>query len=315
MRDVSVAPASVDAMAARLGQTSRGEYEGRTPPMPKGYELLGIIGRGGMSMVHLARHRDTGRLVALKQPAVVSRRARSRAARYFAHEALVAESLHHPRVVAVHEYFRVRREPCLMMEFIDGSPLRRLVGRLSLPQVARVVEDLLAAIEHVARAGVVHRDLKPENALVTTDGCVKVADFGLATIWGRGPSQPVTPDGTTVGTPGYMAPEQAMGRRVGSAADIYSIGVIAYELLTGSPPFTDASPQEVLRRHVYDALPDVRDGQAGIPESVAEWVELMTSKMPDARPNAADAWAALESSMLASLGPRWRDEGAIAPTQ
>lgn len=306
-------------MISQIRRSSDGAFALRRPraadqPLaPSSYELLEIIGRGGMSTVHRARHRETGRLIALKQPAGVSRRQRSTATKYFAHEAHVAESLDHPRIVAVHEHFKERGKPYLAMELIDGSSLRRLVGALTLPQIARVVEDLLAAIGHAGCAGIVHRDLKPENALVTNEGSIKVADFGLATIWGGSPSKLKTPTGTTVGTPQYMAPEQAMGRRVGPAADIYSIGVITYEMLTGRPPFTDAIPQRVLKRHVNEPLPDVRDTRSEIPESVARWVASMTRKIPDDRPHAADAWVGFETSMLQDVGPMWRQHTTIDP--
>ena len=176
-----------------------------------GYDVVRELGRGGMAVVHLARQRDLQRLVALKELGGFNARDPAFAER-FLRESRMAGSLNHPNIVTVYEYFEDGGTPYIAMELIEGGSLRPLVGDLSLPKVARVLEDLLAAVAYAGRAGIVHRDLKHENALITKEGRVKVADFGIAKIAASG-QQGLTSEGMTVGTPEYMSPEQALARR------------------------------------------------------------------------------------------------------
>jgi serine/threonine protein kinase len=144
-----------------------------------GYDVIRELGRGGMAVVHLARQRDLGRLAALKELAGLNADDPSFAER-FLRESRVAGSLNHESIVTVYEYFEDGGTPFIAMELMEGGSLRPLIGELSLPQTARVLEDLLAAVAFAGSAGIVHRDLKPENALITKGGRVKVADFGIA---------------------------------------------------------------------------------------------------------------------------------------
>ena len=199
------------------------------------------------------------------------------------------------------------------MELVEGGSLRPLIGELSLPKVARVLEDVLAAVGHAGKAGIVHRDLKPENALITKEGRVKVADFGIAKAAQSG-QRGLTSEGMTVGTPEYMSPEQALARDIGPASDLYAIGCMTYELLTGRLPFSDGSQAALLMHHVNDAVPDVREVDPHIPESVASWVARMTEKDPDDRfPHAAAAWEAFEEALLEFVGPLWRRDATLEP--
>jgi hypothetical protein len=199
------------------------------------------------------------------------------------------------------------------MELMEGGSLRPLVGDLSLPKVARVLEDLLAAVAHAGRAGIVHRDLKPENALITKDGRVKVADFGIAKAAESG-QQGLTSEGMTVGTPEYMSPEQAMAKDIGPQSDLYSIGCMTYEMLTGRLPFREASQVALLMRHVNDPVPDVREVDPLIPETAALWVARATAKDPDDRfEDASAAWEAFEEAVLEFVGPFWRRDATLEP--
>ncbi len=276
------------------------------------YDLIRELGRGGMAVVHLARQRDLSRLVALKELAGFSVGDPSAAER-FLRESRVAGSLNHPNIVTVYEYFDDGGTPFIAMELMEGGSLRPLVGELSLPKVARVLEDLLAAVGHAGRAGIVHRDLKPENALITKDGRVKVADFGIAKAAESG-QQGLTSEGMTVGTPEYMSPEQAMAKDIGPPSDLYAIGCMTYEMLTGRLPFTEGSQVALLMRHVNDAVPDVREVDPLIPEAVALWVATATAKDPDERfANAATAWEAFEEAVLEFVGPLWRRDATLEP--
>ncbi|MFP5363479.1 MAG: serine/threonine-protein kinase [Thermoleophilia bacterium] len=276
------------------------------------YDLIRELGRGGMAVVHLARQRDLSRLVALKELAGFSAEDPSAAER-FLRESRVAGSLNHANIVTVYEYFDDGGTPYIAMELVEGGSLRPLIGELSLPKVARVLEDVLAAVGHAGKAGIVHRDLKPENVLITKEGRVKVADFGIAKAALSG-QKGLTSEGMTVGTPEYMSPEQALGRDVGPASDLYSIGCMTYELLTGRLPFGDGSQAALLMHHVNDPVPDVRDVDPHIPESVALWVARMTAKDPDDRfPDAAAAWESFEEAVLEFVGPLWRRDATLEP--
>jgi len=276
------------------------------------YDVIRELGRGGMAVVHLARQRDLQRLVALKELGGFNARDPSFAER-FLRESRLAGSLNHPNIVTVYEYFEDGGTPYIAMELIEGGSLRPLIGELSLPKVARVLEDLLAAVDYAGRAGIVHRDLKHENALITKEGRLKVADFGIAKIAASGQAG-LTSEGMTVGTPEYMSPEQALARDVGPASDLYSVGCMTYEMLTGRLPFQSESQAALLVAHVNDAVPDVREVDPLIPEAVALWVARMTEKDPDDRfPDAGAAWESFEEAVLEHIGPLWRRDATIEP--
>ena len=198
------------------------------------YEILREIGRGGMAIVYAARQPDLDREVALKELSSFHANSAEFAHR-FLRESRLAGSLNHPNIVTVHEYFEHAGMPYIAMELVPRGSLRPYVKRLSLAQVGGVLEGILAALAHAETAGIVHRDLKPENVMVTADGRVKIADFGIARATARAGTQYVTATGMTVGTPTYMAPEQAMAGEIGPWTDLYSVGVLTYELILGQP--------------------------------------------------------------------------------
>ena len=279
------------------------------------YEILRELGRGGMATVHLARQIDLDRLVALKELSLLPAGDAAAAAR-FLRESRVAGSLSHPNVVTVHDFFEHDGTPFIAMEFVPGGTLRRYAGVLDEPQLFGVLLDVLAGLQHAERFGVVHRDLKPENLLVTDEGRVKIADFGIAKAFdrARGATR-LTATGTTIGTPDYIAPEQAMGEATGPWSDLYSLGCIAFELLAGDPPFADTeSSMGVLLRHVNDEVPSVLTVDPGIDPRLARWVAGLVVKDPEERVrSAARAGGELEDIALDTLGPRWRSWAALVP--
>jgi serine/threonine protein kinase len=276
------------------------------------YDVIRELGRGGMALVHLARQRDLGRLVALKELAGLNADDPSFAER-FLRESRVAGSLNHESIVTVYEYFEDGGTPFIAMELMEGGSLRPLIGDLSLPQTARVLEDLLAAVAYAGNAGIVHRDLKPENALITKAGRVKVADFGIAKAALSG-QKGLTSEGMTVGTPEYMSPEQAMAKEVSTTSDLYAVGCMTYEMLTGRLPFTEGSQAALLMKQVTEPVPDVREVDPLIPESVALWVQRMCEKDPEDRfPDAGAAWEAFEEALLEHVGPLWRRDAVLKP--
>ena len=277
------------------------------------YDLLEVIGRGGAAVVYLAQQRDLRRLVALKELAPVHPGDASFAAR-FVDESRLAGSLNHPNVVTVHEFFEAEGVPLIAMEYLPEGSLRSYVGALTTAQFAGVLEGVLAGLAHGQSAGVVHRDLKPENLLVTADGRVKIADFGVARAYNQAITREVvTVAGTTIGTPAYMAPEQALGQQLTPATDLYSLGVVAWELLSGHVPFTDNdTPVAVLYRHVHEPVAPISTVVPGVDPRMARWLERMLAKRPEDRFAGADAaWEQLEDVVLDLLGPRWRRESRL----
>jgi Protein kinase domain len=277
------------------------------------FELLQEVGRGGMAVVWLARQTDLDRKVALKELAPFHAADPAFAAR-FLRESRIAGGLNHPNIVTVHDYLEAEGVPFISMEYMEHGSLRPLVGRLSLAQVAYVLEGMLAGLAYAEQQGIVHRDLKPENVMVRADGQVKIADFGIAKAFNQASSSGFhTVTGTTVGTPAYMAPEQAMAKELGPWTDLYSTGIVAYELLVGQVPFSDTeTPVAILLRHVNDPPPAPRSIKPDLDEGIEAWLLKMLSKNPaDRYQHATDAWDALEEIIVTVAGPRWRRDARV----
>jgi serine/threonine protein kinase len=278
------------------------------------YEILREVGRGGMAIVHLARQTDLERFVALKELAAFHA-ADAAFAQRFLRESRVAGSLSHPNIVTVHDYFEHDGTPFIAMEYVERGSLRPFVGRLALAQIGGVLEGLLAALALAGQHGIVHRDLKPENLMVTSDGRVKIADFGIAKATRQMPAGGfITATGTTVGTPSYMAPEQAMGGEVGPWTDLYSVGCMAFELLSGRVPFHDSeAPMAIMLRHLNEPIPPLRSLDQSVDEGISDWVGRLLVKDPEQRARSADAaWDELEELVIDLLGPRWRRSARLA---
>src|ERR671930_1739350 len=277
------------------------------------YEILRDIGRGGMAIVYLARQTDLDRFVALKELGAFHASDPSFAQR-FLRESRVAGSLSHPNIVTVHDYFEHEGTPYIAMEYVERGSLRPYVGHLSLAQIGGVLEGLLAGLAHAESHGIVHRDLKPENLMVTADGRVKIADFGIAKATTKMQTGAfLTATGTTVGTPTYMAPEQAMAQDIGPWTDLYSVGCMAFELFTGNVPFHDSdAPMAILLRHVNEPIPAVKSIVPEVDQRISDWIERLLVKEPDKRTqNANEAWDAFEEIIIGVLGPRWRREARL----
>ncbi len=185
---------------------------------------------------------------------------------------------------------------------------------MNLAQIGGVLEGLLAGLTHGESHGIVHRDLKPENLMVTADGRVKIADFGIAKATTKMQTGAfLTATGTTVGTPTYMAPEQAMAQDIGAWTDLYSVGCMAFEMFTGNVPFHDSdAPMAILLRHVNEPIAPVKSIRPEVDPRISDWVEALLVKEPTQRTqNANDAWDDFEEILLSLLGPRWRREARL----
>ena len=280
------------------------------------YELLAELGRGGMATVYLARQTDLGRLVALKE---LSGDATDPAfGRRFRRESRLIASLSHPNIVMVHDYFEHEGVPFIAMEYVTRGTLRPLIQQMTLARAAGALEGLLAGLAHAESRGIVHRDLKPENVMLTADGRVKIADFGIAKVTGSATHAGLlTATGMTVGTPLYMAPEQAMGRDVGPWTDLYSLGAIAYEMLCGQPPISGSdSLAVILLRLVNEKPAPLGTLDPSLDPALSDWVGRLLEKAPEQRTqSASEAWDELEDIVISVLGPRWRKEARLEPAE
>lgn len=211
------------------------------------YELLEEIGRGGMGVVYKARQKGLDRVVAVKM-ILASHLASTEHVRRFHLEAKAAAGLRHPHIVHIHEVGQLHGQHFFAMEYVEGKSLaeRFAGGTIDLETGVRLLEKVARAVDHLHSHGVIHRDLKPSNILVDEEGQPYVSDFGLAKV--RWPGSDMTATGVIAGTPSYMAPEQAAGHSadVSPATDVYSLGAILYELLTGRPPFREENPLDTL---------------------------------------------------------------------
>jgi eukaryotic-like serine/threonine-protein kinase len=241
------------------------------------YELRTEIGRGGMADVYLALDRLLNRRVAVKilsaayaaDPSFVER---------FRREAQAAASLNHPNIVAVYDWGQEDDTSFIVMEYVNGQTLRDVVRRYgTVPpmEAARIAADIADALEFAHRNGVVHRDVKPGNVLITPEGGVKVTDFGIARAES---SDTITKTGAVLGTATYFSPEQAQGLALDGRSDVYSLGVVLYEMVTGVAPFTADSPVSVAYKHVREAPVAPSRVNAEVPASLDRIVLTAMSK-------------------------------------
>ena len=261
-------------------------------PVVPGYEILGVLGRGGMGIVYQARHRRLQRQVALKMILAGGHAGPQELAR-FRTEAEAVARLQHPNIVQIYEVGEQHGLPYCALEFVDGGSLARKLAGTPLPpqQAANLVATLADAMHAGHQRGIVHRDLKPDNILLTADGTPKITDFGLARKLDGGAGH--TASGAIVGTPSYMAPEQARGRgkEVGPAADIYALGAILYECLTGRPPFKAATPMDTVLQVIYDEPVPPRQFQPAVPRELETICSKCLRKEPAHRYGSAAALA------------------------
>src|SRR5687767_10372124 len=250
------------------------------------YRIIDRLGRGGMGTVYKAIDETLDRVVAIKvlnpdlSDAELLKRFRS--------EAVSLARLNHPGIATIYELHRNEDDLLMVMEFVRGETLQTLserLGPLDPPQAAHVVIQILDALTHAHRAGVIHRDLKPANVMVTDTGLVKVMDFGIARMLG---GEHFTQTGLMMGTPAYMAPEQVLGKEIDGRADLYSVGVLFYRLLTGTLPFKADTAIGMVQKQISETPTPLRTYRDGLPDWCEVVLQRALAKSPSDRFQSAE---------------------------
>ena len=253
------------------------------------YQLLRRLGQGGMSFVYLAMQKSLQRKVALK--ILKSELAEDESyVKRFEREAQAAAKLSQANIVQIYEVGHVDGYHFIAQEYIAGRNLRQYISRHGAvePVMAmNVLRQCSRALQKASETGVVHRDIKPENIMLSTKGEVKIADFGLARILDRSGDQALTQVGVTMGTPLYMSPEQVGGHALDHRSDIYSLGITAYHMLAGNPPFDGENALAVAMQHFNADAPSLRAIRPDVPAKLIDVIEKMMAKKPEERPQDA----------------------------
>ena len=271
-------------IVAQLKQATLGEYE-----------IYGELGRGGMATVYLAHDISLDRKVAIKLMAPALLASGQAMVERFKREARTAAALSHPHIIPI---FAVRESPRLLffvMKYIEGRSLDAVIkhqGPLPIRAVQVILAQVAGALGYAHRRGVIHRDIKPANVMLDEDGWAVVTDFGIAKV---ADARGLTMTGVTIGTPSYMSPEQCGAKPIAGASDQYSLGIVAYEALTGRVPFEADSLMGIMWQHFNDPPPPILDRRPDCPPALADAVTRMLAKQP------GDRWPSLDD-LVAALG-------------
>src|SRR6202521_4853374 len=288
-----------------------------TSPPPTGeryigkYRVKGELGRGGMGAVYLAEQPGLGREVAIKE-LIQSAATDPIALKRFLQEAQVMARTSHPNLVQVHDLELSAEANYIVLEFVRGKSLRDWLNRgpIPPPQVFAVMHGVLQALDYAHKHAIVHRDMKPENVLLSDDGMVKVADFGIARLTDdTGVGGTATKTGTTVGTPQYMSPEQVASSKVDGRSDLYSAGIMFYELVAGEPPFTASEsdgPFTLMAKHVQAPPKPPSLHRPGLDAGLEEAILKSISKRPEDRFQTGQEFDDVLSRLADRLFPGWQ---------
>ncbi len=261
------------------------------------YRIVEQLGQGGMATVFKAYHAALDRYVAIKvmhpafkeDPNFLTR---------FQREARVVARLEHPNVVPVYDYAEHNGAPYLVMKFVEGETLKARLARgpLSLAEAVKIIDAVGAGLDYAHKQGILHRDIKPSNVMLAADGNIYLADFGLARIAQAGES--TLSSDALLGTPQYMSPEQAKGvKELDAGTDIYSLGVVIYELVVGRLPFSADTPFAIIHDHIYTPLPMPHDVNPNVPEAIERvLLKALAKERPDRYPDVAAMVAAFREA-------------------
>jgi serine/threonine protein kinase len=291
-------PATVEKLPATMGP----------------YQIRGIIGAGGMGVVYQGWDERLNRSVAVKtlkseltkEPAFCER---------FVREARAVASLSHPNVTQIYYIGEEEGRPFFAMEFLEGKPLDALLreeGKLAPSRATEVIRQAALGLKAAAARGVIHRDIKPSNLVLTKEGVLKVTDFGLAKMVVADSGLTLT--GEVLGSPNYLAPEQASGAPADLRSDIYSLGATLYELLTGRPPFDGPTPVSIILKHVREPLRSPRQFSPDLPVPLVTLTQRMLSKRPEDRPKDYDTLLREMDRLLAPAGASFETRTGLSLT-
>jgi len=276
------------------------------------YDIAGELGRGGMATVFLAHDIALDRKVAIKvmTPSLVTG---AGMVERFKREARTAASLSHPHIIPIYAVRETEKLLFFVMKFVEGRSLDTVIreqGPLPIPMVQAIMNQVGGALGYAHRRGIVHRDMKPANIMLDEEGWAVVTDFGIAKV---ADARGLTMTGVTIGTPTYMSPEQCASKEITGATDQYSLGIVAYELLTGTIPFDADSLMGIMWKHFNEPPPPVRQLRPDCPEHLAEAIARMLAKDPATRwPTMEDAVAAIGVPAMAPGDPIRKQMRALA---
>jgi len=214
----------------------------KEPRFVGNYKLLDVIGHGGMARVYTAIQMPLNRVVVVKE---ISKSSDSEFRKRFKNEAMITAALDHPNIIAIHDYFTVGQTSYLVMQYIDGISLADVIENeapLHPVTAGLIAREICLAVSHAHKSSIIHRDIKPTNVLISKQGQLKITDFGVAK---DATARDLTSTGTLIGTPCYMSPEQALGKRLSGQSDVFSLGIVLYEMVTGKKPFWGETAEEI----------------------------------------------------------------------
>ena len=273
------------------------------------YRIIDTLGEGGMANVYLAEDIILQRKVAVKILRLDLQNEPQTQAR-FQREALATSELSHPNIVSVLDVGTDHGLPYMVMEYVDGPDLKEYIRQnapLDLHEVIRIMDQILSAVALAHKHNVIHRDLKPQNILMDKRGNIKIADFGIAVALNQ---SSVTQTNSVMGSVHYMSPEQTRGGLVTKQSDIYSLGIILYELITGTVPFNGDTPVSIALKHAQEPIPSIRKKDQSVPQALENVVLKATAKDPRDRYATAQA---MQADLDSSLDPERADESVFVP--
>ena len=286
--------------AAATTSTRPPKWKGR---ILKRFKLVDLLGQGAMGKVFRAEDVTLRRYVALKVlPTKTKEGQRDHKIDQFVREARSAATIEHPNAVTIYEIGESSGVHYIAMELVEGGNLEKLIkasGPMEIDRACQIAAEAAEALAAAHAMGVIHRDVKPSNLLLARNGRCKLADFGLARY---DDPEDLTPRGECVGTPCYIAPELPLGQKASPQSDIYSLGCALWFLLTGKPPFEAKSKQDMMKMHVYAALPDLRERRADVPERLVETITRACAKNPADRFESADQFAKILRTFTIKTG-------------
>ena len=259
-------------------------------PSIAAFNIVRLLGKGGMGTVYLAEDSSLKRFVAIK---VMSKNLAqdSRGRDRFLREARAMATIEHPHVVQFHSFGEFSGQPYIVMEYVEGETLAERIkreGPLPIDESLRILRETIEALDAAWKKQIIHRDIKPSNILLDQRGKVRVVDFGLAKPLRIEGDATLTQTGDIVGSPHYISPEKIQGHQTDFRSDIYSLGIVLYEMLVGERPFEDTTPLAIVVKHLNAPLPSPREKRPELSESIVRLLQWMTRKQPDKRPSSYD---------------------------